>query len=265
MPTDYILAIPVGHGEELIEGKLFLTASIGSVVRGEVVEAYFDSAGERDEAARLFAHSEAIDRPRTNWLEHYEQSLEPLFIGTSFVIAPDARLIPRDTDRHELIIPQEQAFGTGSHESTALCIELLETLDLRGKTGLDIGSGSGILALAMRRLGARKVIAFDNDLDAYAALRENRMRNDIDEMPIFIGGLDALRGGTFDVVTMNILPEVIVALLPEVKRHLRGPLVVSGIIQERRDDIARLMHVVEERTKGEWWAAIVSTSSATGA
>lgn len=256
MPTDYILAISEPD-EEVVEGKLFLTASTGSVARDGIIEAYFESAEDRDEAGKLFPGSKPVDRERTNWLEHYEQSLEALFIGTSFVVAPDARLVPDDTGRHTLVIPQEQAFGTGSHESTALCIELLETLDLADKTCLDIGSGSGILALAMRRLGARKVIAFDNDLDAYAALRENRMRNDVDAMPIFIGGVEALRGGLFDVVTMNILPDVIVALLPEVRRHLKGPLVVSGILRERRDDVASLMHVVDERTKGEWWAAVL--------
>jgi ribosomal protein L11 methyltransferase len=264
MSTDYILVIRDQDPDEVF-GRLYLTTSTGSVTVGDAVEAYFDSAGERDEAARLFSATEAVDRPRTDWLEHYEQSLEPLFIGSSFVIAPDARLIPQDTTRHALVIPQEQAFGTGSHESTALCLELLETLDLNGKTALDVGAGSGILALAMRRLGACKVIAFDNDLDAYAALHENRMRNAVDSMPVFIGGVEALRGGMFDVVTMNILPEVIVALLPEVKKHMRGPLVVSGIVRERRDDVARLMHVVEERTKGEWWAAILSRSNATGA
>src|SRR5581483_80035 len=99
----------------------------------------------------MFEHATAVDRPRVDWLQLYQQSLQPLFIGRSFVIAPDASLIPPDTGRHELIIPQELAFGTGSHESTALCIELLEELDLRGKRVLDAGAGSGILALAMLR------------------------------------------------------------------------------------------------------------------
>jgi ribosomal protein L11 methyltransferase len=258
--VDYLLQISGrAEDEDVIQGRLFLTASTGNVVERGTVVAFFDTADDRDAAAETFSDLdvdlERLERPRSDWLEHYQQSLQPLFIG-SFVVAPDAKLIPADAKR-SLLIPQEQAFGTGSHESTALCIELLDTLDLRGKLGLDIGSGSGILALAMRRIGARKVIAFDNDPDAYAALRENRMRNDIDAVPLFIGGIEALRGGTFDVVTMNILPDVIIALLPQVKKHLRGPLIVSGIIRERRDEVASLMRVVEERTKGEWWAAIL--------
>src|SRR5206468_10738220 len=62
-----------------------------------------------------------------------QQSLQPMFIGNRFIVAPDASLIPNDSDRLSLVVPQEQAFGTGSHETTSLCIELLESIDLRGK------------------------------------------------------------------------------------------------------------------------------------
>src|SRR5205085_4431323 len=125
------------------------------------------------------------------------------------------------------------AFGTGSHETTSLCIELLEGMEI--KRGLDVGAGSGILALAMCRLGAAKVIAFDNDVDAYGALRDNRARNGVaaSRMPLFVGGVEALRGGRFDVVTMNIVPEVIVPLLGDVVQHLEKTLILSGILVDR--------------------------------
>jgi len=201
--------------DDLVQSQLFLTSSTGSSsaeVNGTtVVSAYFDSPAQRDDASNLLAPIDglelyAIDRERVDWLDRYQQSLEPLFIGERLVVAPDAALIPADTNRHAIVVPQEQAFGTGSHETTSLCIEILETLTIT--RGLDIGTGSGILALAMCRLGAGQVIAFDNDVDAFAALRDNRLRNDVDaaRMPVFIGGIEALRGGVFDVVTMNIIP-----------------------------------------------------------
>ena len=122
--------------EELVQSRLFLTRSTGSSateVNGTTtVSAYFDSAKERDDAAVEMRDLNGIelhatDRERVDWLERYQQSLEPLFIGEHFVVAPDASLIPSDTQRHALVVPQEQAFGTGSHETTSLCIEILET------------------------------------------------------------------------------------------------------------------------------------------
>jgi ribosomal protein L11 methyltransferase len=271
--TDYILDIAFDDDdEELVQSRLFLTKSTGSVaVEATLLSAYFDSAADRDAAMELLGGFElrAYERQRQDWLANYEQSLEPLLIGDSFVVAPDARLIPPDTARHVLVVPQEQAFGTGSHETTSLCIELLERMKIN--RGLDVGAGSGILALAMLRLGAEKVIAFDNDADAYGALRDNRARNGIDpaRMPLFIGGVEALRGGRFDVVTMNIIPEVILALLGAVGRMLCAPtgrgaqraptLILSGILVDRAAEVVRAcenrgLRLAEERKKGEWWA-----------
>ncbi len=264
--TDYLLEIVCApEREEEIIGRLFLTRCVGSTTDARddekiVVTAYFDSAASRDETAPWFHDLEVRtgERARQDWLELYQQLLQPIFIGDSFVVAPDVSLIPESTQRHALVIPQEQAFGTGSHETTSLCIELLETLDLSGKHGLDIGAGSGILALAMLRLGAGKVIAFDNDVDAYAALRENRARNGVEppRMPLFIGSLEALREGSFDVVTMNIIPEVILPLMPAVVAHVRSTLILSGILTTRRDDVVAAcpLALVSERAKGEWWA-----------
>lgn len=258
--------------EDLLQSRLYLTRSTGSSsteINGTTtISAYFDNASDRDIAAREFAdvvgiELHATERERVDWLDRYQQSLEPLFIGEHFVVAPDAALIPGGTKRHTIIVPQEQAFGTGSHETTSLCIEILEMFEVAGKRGLDVGAGSGILALAICRLGASQVIAFDNDVDAFAALRDNRVRNDVDEkqMPVFIGGLEALCGGVFDIVTMNIIPEVIIPLLGEVKRHVGGSLILSGILVIKRDDVVRAcaahgFALVEERAKGEWWAGV---------
>jgi ribosomal protein L11 methyltransferase len=271
---DFILAISFdardGALEELVQLRLYLMPSTGSSSSDAngttTVSAYFDHSEHRDEAARELAGIDGIelhatDRERIDWLDRYQQSLEPLYIGERFIVAPDPSLIPGETSRHTLVVPQEQAFGTGSHETTSLCIEILERLDIRGKRGLDIGAGSGILALAMCRLGADHVIAFDNDPDAFAALRDNRVRNAIGDarMPIFIGGLEALRDSVFDIITMNIIPEVIIPLLREVRTHVHGSLILSGILISKRGDIVSAcsehsLEIVEERTTGEWWA-----------
>lgn len=266
---DYILEITFEQpaDEDSIQSQLFLTMSTGSTSTGNTVAAYFESAAERRSAAEMLDGFElqCVDRERLDWLEQYQQSLQPLFIGERFVIVPDPDLLPRGGDRLTIIVPQEQAFGTGSHETTALCIEVLESLEVRGRRGLDVGAGSGILALAMHRLGAERAIAFDNDSDAYGALRDNRIRNDVPEqcMPLFIGSVEALRAGAFDVVTMNIIPEVIVPLLGEVVKRLApgASLVLSGILILKRDDVVNAaathgLHLVAERERGEWWAGV---------
>jgi ribosomal protein L11 methyltransferase len=260
--------------EDLLQARLFLTASTGSTsteINGTTtISAYFDSPEERANALESLRGIEGVEfheteRERVDWLDVYQQSLAPMFIGARFVVAPDASLFPADSDRLRIVVPQEQAFGTGSHETTWLCIELLETMPVAGKRGLDIGAGSGILALAMHRLGARDVIAFDNDTDAYGALRDNRIRNEVEEraMPLFIGSVEALRAGAFDFVTMNIIPEVILPLLKDVVPRLAAGahLILSGILIVRRDDVveAAREHGLElktERMKGEWWAGV---------
>ena len=274
---DYILSIEFEEsaGEDVILSRLFLSACTGSTSTQNTVEAYFDSAVDRAAAAELLGEFalQSIDRERVDWLELYQQSLQPLFIGARFVVVPDATLLPKDSDRLTLIVPQEQAFGTGSHETTWLCIELLESLPIAGARGLDVGAGSGILALAMHRLDAQKVFAFDNDNDAYGALRDNRIRNGVPEnaMPLFIGGVESLRGGTFDVVTMNIIPEVITPLLGDIVARLSdgGRLILSGILITKRDDVVEAARAhglapVSERTKGEWWAGVLMRAELVG-
>lgn len=275
--TDYLLEISFSSAEAQLEeelpGRLFLAGSTGSrsaeIEGTTTLTAYFDTPEERDAAEEGLRDLRGIvlhryELRRVDWLDAYQQSLEPIFIGERFVVAPDFSLIPDGSGLLPLVIPQEQGFGTGSHETTALCVELLSGMDLRGRRGLDVGSGSGILALAMLRLGAAKAVAFDNDPDAFAPMRDNRGRNGVAEaaMPIFIGGVEALRGGRFDVITMNIIPEVILPLLPAVEARLApgGSLILSGILTERRDEVvaACSLRLAEERTRGEWWASVLT-------
>jgi len=275
VPRDYLLEILFETTnaalEEQVQSRLFLTQSTGSTSDDNGVYAYFDDPASRDAALEALREIDGVElrtteRERVDWLDLYQQSLEAMEIGDRFLVAPDASLIPGDTDRLPLVIPQEQAFGTGSHETTSMCIELLELGDYEGKRGLDVGSGSGILALAMLKLGAKRVVAFDNDLDAFAALRENRARNGVDpgQMPLFIGGLDALIGGSFDVITMNILPDVIIPMLPHIVWRMgpRANLILSGILITRSNEVVasaeRLsLDVRFEREKGEWWSGVL--------
>ena len=280
--VDYILEIALGpedqHLQDAIDGILYMWGVAGTVVetRGDssVVRAFFSDAASRETAAGRIAAvgdlpMERFDVERRDWLEHYEQSLKPILIGRTFVVAPDARLVVQHSDRTPIIVPQERAFGTGSHETTSLCIEVLEEAKVEGKRGVDIGTGSGILAIAMAKLGVKSVVAFDNDLEAYEALRANMTRNGVssDVMFPFIGGVEALREATFEIATMNIIPEVITPLLPSVRLLLASGAMIafSGILNTARDAFvaAATSHgfsLTRELAKGEWWCGVFNRS-----
>ena len=271
---DYILTIEYAPGdaatEDRIQGLLFLSSCLGSTI-GErngrtMVECYFGEESGRSSAAEMLAGEKVTlsttEKPHVDWLELYRQSLEPVVIGKRIVVVPDASIVS-DASRIRLVIPQERAFGTGSHESTALCLELMEELDLRGRRCLDIGTGSGILAIAMVKLEAHEVIAFDNDFDTFGIIQRNSVRNAVPSSTLkyFYGEPAALRA-KFDLITMNIIPEVIGPMLPVVRRLMApgGGVIVSGITHDRRDALMEKaqqanLSITTEKVKNEWWAA----------
>lgn len=253
---------------ELVEGVLFRFSTLGSVTGDTApitTRAYFDSPSSRDIAATALRELDGVravagEAGSTDWLEHYEQSLQAIHIGKRFLVAPDERLID-DTSRLAIIIPQEQAFGTGSHATTAMCLAAMEALEMGGATAIDVGTGTGILAIGMAASGARRVFAFDNDFDTFEVLRKNLARNAPRSSGIrpFFGSLDSVIG-QFDVMTVNILAEVIIELLPEIVRRLSegGYVILSGVIIQRRDEVMRAadaegLERVESSEQGEWW------------
>ncbi len=274
---DWLLRIsyPAGRLEydDLVERILFLSCSAGSSIDQvddlTTVRLYFTSRELRDDAIAMFpgdlAEMEIVpeEAEKIDWLEYYEHSLEPIEIGRTWVVVPDRRLLPEDSGRKPLVIPQEHAFGTGSHETTSLCLAMMESIDLAGKRVIDIGTGSGILAIAMQKLGAGRVVAFDNDSDTWGVVRANMRRNAVPERTIelFFGTVESIaEGETFDLTTMNIIPEVILPSLPAVASHVTegGSVIFSGILTDRAPMVvARAnecgLELVEESERGEWW------------
>jgi ribosomal protein L11 methyltransferase len=274
-PPELVLRVSYPSGrrdlEDRVERVLFLSMSAGSTIEDEaentVVSLWFHSSADRDEAAAMLLGSDGIDvrleeRPRVDWLDYYEHSLEPIPVGRRWVVVPDARLVP-DGNRTPLIVPQERAFGTGSHETTALCLEMLESSEVAGKRAADIGTGSGILAMALVKLEAALVVAVDNDPETWGVVEANLRRNGIerDRVKLFFGTIDAISASSsFDLVVMNIIPEVILPALPEISRRVAkgGEIIFSGVLLERAPEVIEraeregLSHV-QTLEKGEWW------------
>ncbi len=206
-----------------------------------------------------------------DWLESYRASAEPFDVGERFRIDPGdpAGAEPAATaplgNRHLLRIPARTAFGTGSHESTRLVLEWLEDLDLTGLAVLDYGVGSGILSLAARVLGARRVVGFDVDAQAVCIARGNARLNGL-ETAFFAGGIDALCPETlFELALVNILPENFEGEIPRLKRTLRpgARVLSSGNLASRRVELLdrwrrRGFTLESERRQDEWSAFLLS-------
>lgn len=192
--------------------------------------------------------------PERDWVAVGRAGLEPFQVSGRFWIVPEWCDAP-DTSLPLVRIAPGLAFGTGSHPTTALCLEWLAGHELTGKRVIDYGAGSGILALAAARLGAREVIAVDNEPQALVAARENAGLNDLDVVAVAPGELEA---GEADVIVANILARPLVSLAPVLLGHLGpgGSLVLSGITRDQADVVAAAYapaaRVIVTHTREEW-------------
>jgi ribosomal protein L11 methyltransferase len=200
-----------------------------------------------------------------DWTAGWKDSIPVLHIGRRVVIKPSWREYVMSDDEVVLELDPGLAFGSGLHPTTQLCIEALDDLLHPGMHVLDIGTGTGILALVAAKLGADHVLALDTDDDAVtAALRNIRHNNAQTAIRLKRGSLAGVEG-EYDMILANILAPVIISMVEAgLAKRLRpeGLLVVSGILAEQVDEVKTAMHrhglrVVESRQK-EDWAALVA-------
>jgi ribosomal protein L11 methyltransferase len=161
-------------------------------------------------------------------------------------VAPEGFTVDAD-DAVVVRLDPGLAFGTGTHETTALCLEWLDQIDIADKTLLDFGCGSGILAIAGLKLGAKSAAAFDIDLQAITATRQNARSNEVDDRLVTTAQIDQL-GDQFDFVVANILAGTLVDHAKFICDHLRsgGGLALSGILADQVTDVtAAYRHCIE--------------------
>ncbi len=175
------------------------------------------------------------DRP---WVREWMDNFHPMKFGERLWVYPSWREVPQD-DGVKVLLDPGLAFGTGTHPTTALCLEWLDAETLTGKTVLDYGCGSGILAIAAAKLGANRIVATDIDPQALEATRENSRRNQLDDTLITTCLPEDLPEGQYDVVVANILAGPLVTLAPAILAHLKpgGRLALSGILGEQESMI----------------------------
>jgi ribosomal protein L11 methyltransferase len=204
-----------------------------------------------------------------NWMEAWKQHYKPILIGKRLLILP-AWMESPDPDRIPIKIDPGMAFGTGTHPTTQLCLELMEVYADHSKlsTVIDVGCGSGILSIAALKLGAAKVLGVDIDSESVTNSRENAVVNDIgDELLLGRGSVTEVLAGTYPfrsspLVVANILAPVIIRLFDAGMADLidpNGTIILSGILDHQADAVvdaaqAKGLKLIEKRQMADWVA-----------
>ena len=215
----------------------------------------------------LHAEVELVGVNEEDWANSWKQYYKPVKIGEKIVICPAwEKYVPAEG---ELVIRMDpgMAFGTGTHETTRLVIRLLEKYTKAGQRMLDVGTGTGILAICASRLGAELCRAYDIDPTAVRVARENIKDSGLENVTCDQSDLlkqVSLEGGQYDLVCANIVADIILRLLPSLGTVMKtgARAILSGIIGERADDIRSVLSdygftLVREAEERDWYALLI--------
>ena len=202
-----------------------------------------------------------------DWADSWKQYYKPIKTGDRLVIVPVWETYDPTPDEITVLMDPGMAFGTGTHETTRLCAALLEQYVTPGCTMLDVGCGSGILAICAAKLGASQCFACDIDPQAVKVAVENTQLNDTPNVKCAVSDLlkqtEKVEGG-YQVAAANIVADVIIRLAPDIGAYLAddGVLIVSGIIIERAEETVSALNeagfrVIDDRRENGWYAAAV--------
>jgi ribosomal protein L11 methyltransferase len=246
---------------------------------GDMLRAYLPAAGGAAAVDRLREHLEgAIGRapeiewelqPDQDWMALWRRGLRPRRLGERLIVTPSwCTPVARPGDE-VIIIDPEMAFGTGEHGTTRGALRLLERAMPPGgpapRLVLDVGTGSGVLAIAAARLGAERVIGAESDADALINAKDNVIRNGTgDRVELVHAWVDnafmAELDGRVDIILANVLSGVLEPLLPAFRRALRGDgaVILGGILEEEAESMlecaaAAGFEPVEQDMEDEWW------------
>ena len=220
------------------------------------VRIFFQTPTDRDAAHRTLAEHfavTAVEVSDEDWARRSQENLTPITVGR-ITIVPSPQVPPpslaRDPSSYggpvrpqspfTLVIVPSMGFGTGHHATTRLCLAALQTIDVRDQVVLDIGTGSGVLAMAAERLGAARATGIDHDADAIQSARENlELNREIRSVSFDLADLAMARLPAADVVTANLTGTLLVRSSSAVLAAVRpgGTLILSGLLSHERDEV----------------------------
>ncbi len=211
--------------------------------------------------------------PEQDWVALSRKDMSGYALGERFFVCPSWELPPREAEfgRIVLRVDPQQAFGTGRHDTTRLCVELLERCAGPEIGAIDVGSGTGILAMAAAALGCRPVVAIEIDPTAAACTRENARRNRLDtRMEVLNAGLADVRPAAAGLLVANLHRPLLDHEMPRLASWLepQGYMILSGVTVEDIEELASMLNglphpvrLVRYHTAGEW-AALLARSTA---
>jgi ribosomal protein L11 methyltransferase len=266
---------------DAVANFLIERGSSGVVLKRRAVEAYFPN--KRDtRALKRAVHRFVFDvinlqgrssRPRLswqitrpeNWQNAWKRFIRPSRIGKKFWVTPPWLTPPKFRTRQIITIEPGMAFGTGTHATTRGCLEFIEqvaALMSVNFTALDVGTGSGILAIALAKLGAKKVWAIDNDPVAIAVAQENLTINQVaDRVHLSVTPLSRVKK-RFPIVVGNLTAETIIELIGVIEQKVAagGYLILSGILHDKAAKVMRCFvprFVVVRRKRAREWVTLL--------
>jgi ribosomal protein L11 methyltransferase len=272
----YDLGPGTGALQDLLYAELdaFEPAAIHEHESGDGWRVFFRTAAQRD-AAHATLQSLAtghvldlscIEVEDEDWARRSQANLKAIRAGRIIVAPPwDLPSPSRSTTEILIVIEPSMGFGTGHHATTRLCLELLQDVRMTGSRAIDVGTGSGVLAMAAWKLGASEVVALDNDPDALLNARENLERNGATgTIEVREEDLSSLTLSPADIVTANLTGAVLQKYANSLRRLVKpgGALIVSGFSPEESGDVLGALGLRAEREvrEGEWAAALVRRS-----
>jgi ribosomal protein L11 methyltransferase len=261
MRTWPALEVRVGPDPDLLQAALvdYDVAAIDDNAP-DVWRVFFHTTDERERARHgLASYSPApVDVDDEDWAARSQASLHAIQVGRIVVAPPWDVPAASAAGPLTIVVQPSMGFGTGHHATTRLCLDALQRLDLRGRSVLDVGTGSGVLAIAASRLGAHPVVAIDDDADAAQAARENVALNAGTAVDVRVQDLRAGALGRFDVVLANLTG----ALLAAAAARLRdlttpgGHLILSGFMEPEEPAVLTVFSQHRESFKQDTPAAL---------
>jgi len=276
----YEIAISApAESREAIMNKLVEMGSTGFQEKEEKILAYFEEkAGIAGIIEKLTGFSDVLKSagldpffsfeysllPEKDWNENWKKNFFPIDVGKSLTIIPS--WLERDTSRIPLIIDPGMVFGTGYHETSRTCLVLMEEIagGTRKDSCLDIGTGSGILAIGAARLGFRQVIAVDIDPMAIDAAVRNVEENGLRNIIVKEGEIFTV-SGSFDLIVANLLSGILVDISPEIASRLNhgGKAILSGILSGQENDVIKAyekagLSLSKTVVSGQWVTLVFS-------